>query len=214
MAYPCEDALCWQHALQWKIWGPHSLGITFCEQHKRLIRTSDPADVLTIMLTTRPPRRGKPWALTNLYRLRRLLNQKRAEPLTFAQIMQTLHNLAGTSKIWDKYAQRRYEDMVKTCEKTMKELSMLQIDMLAQLRAYYEREVNTRVAQAIAWLSIEDRFPRSDRSQFFKVRVYLSTDQKYPYIGPKGEKIKRIEASLGASLDFFDATVTPPRHLT
>lgn len=214
MVYPCEAALCWKHALQWKIWGPHSLGITFCEQHTRLIRKCDPADVLTIMLTARPPRRSKPWTLNNLYYLRRLLNQKRPEPLSFPQVVQSLRDLDEASKTWDKYAQRRYEEMVNVCNKTLKHIQEMQIDMLAQLRTFYEREVSPRAAQTISWLSIEDRLTRSNGGQFFKVRVYLLNDQKSPYIGLKGEKVKRIEAALGASLDFFDATVTPPRHLT
>lgn len=215
MTYPCGAALCWKHALQWKIWGAHSHGVTLCEHHKRLMRNSEPADVLTMMITTRPPRsrRGRNFSLANLYRLHRLLNRDRAEPLSFEQVVQTLHTLSVQSMTWDKHAQQRYSDIVRACEKTMQKLLNLQSEFLAKIREYYWDTVGEKAARSIAWLSIEERYASSDQPAFLIVAVHLNTTSKRPYIGPGGETVKRIEAQLGARLEFWDVTATPPRRI-
>lgn len=215
MAYPCGEALCWKHALQWKIWGHHQHGITLCERHKRLIRNSNPKDVLAMMITTRPPRsrRGKSFSLANLYRLRRLLNRDRTEPLSFEAIVETLHALSEQSKAWDKYAQQRYKEIVNSCDKALQEIPIRQNEMLAKIREYYWDEVSKKAAQAIAWLTIEDRYVRPGQPDLFFLAVQLTTPSKRPYIGIGGETVKRIESQLSARLDFWDITVTPPRRI-
>jgi hypothetical protein len=215
MAYPCGEALCWKHALQWKIWGPHQHGITLCEHHKRLIRNSNPKDVLAMMITTRPPRsrHGKSFSLANLYRLRRLLNRDRTESLSFEAIVETLHALSEQSKAWDKYAQQRYKEFVNSCDKTLQEIPIRQNEMLAKIREYYWDEVGKKTAQAIAWLTIEDRYVRPGQPDLFFLVVQLTIPSKRPYIGIGGETVKRIESQLSARLDFWDITVTPPRRI-
>jgi hypothetical protein len=215
MAYPCGEALCWKHALQWRIWGPHQHGITLCERHKQLIRNSDPKDVLTMMITTRSPRsrRGKSFSLANLYRLRRLLNRDRTGPLSFEEIVETLHALSRQSEAWDKYAQQRYKDIVNSCDKMLQEIPIRQNEMLAKVREYYWDGVNKKAAQAIAWLTIEDRYVRPGQPDLFFLAVHLNTPSKRPYIGIGGDIIKRIESQLGARLEFWDITVTPPRRI-
>jgi hypothetical protein len=215
MAYPCGIALCWKHAWQWKIWGPHNHGITLCEHHKRLLRNSEPADVITMMITTRPPRsrRGKSFSLANLYRLRRLLNRDRAEPLSFEQIVQTLHALSAQSITWDKYTQQRYSAIVRVCEEIMRKLPDIQRELLAKIREYYWNTVGRKAAQSIVWLSIEDRWISSDQPDLLIIAVHLNTASKRPYIGLGGETVKRIEAQLGARLEFWDVTVTPPKRI-
>lgn len=215
MDYPCGEALCWKHALQWKIWGPHQRGITLCERHKRLIRNTNPQDVLAMMIATRPPRsrHGKSFSLANLYRLRRLLNRDRTEALSFEAIVETLHALSEQSKDWNKYAQQRYKEIVNACDKTLQEIPIRQNEMLAKIREYYWDEVSQKAAQAIVWLTIEDRYIRSGKPDLFILAVQINTPSKGPYIGIGGKTVQGIESQLSASLDFWDITVTPPRRI-
>jgi hypothetical protein len=214
MADPCGEPLCWEHGFQWKIWGPHNRGITFCERHKPLVCNTDPVDVLRMMITAPPPQQARSFSLANAFRLRRMLNRNRAAPLSFEQIGQALHALSREATSWERPAAQRYSETVRAFDRTLQNLPRKQEELLAQIRAFYEHTIGKETMQAIVTLNIVDRYVRPGQPDSFHIALYLNTSNKGPYIGRGGDIIKQLQAQLHLSrLDFWDATGRTPVRL-
>lgn len=199
----CGAPLCWDHSFQWKIWGPHNRGVTLCAHHKQLLGTSDPSDLLFIMLTARPPyvRRGKRQSLPNPFRLRRIINRNRVVPLTFDQIGYAFRSISGQVDAWSEQARRNYDYMVKSFNETVSGLSQAEADLLAQVKAFYQRAVGWDAAAQIVGLEITDRFFKPGQPGRYRVQIRLNTTNKGLYIGRRGTTINQLRSQLNIEVD-------------
>lgn len=204
MPTPCGTPLCAEHSFQWKIWGPHNRGVTLCEQHKRVLGGTDPADLLYMMLTAKAPiaRRGKQQSLPNPFRLRRIINRNRDENLTFDQLGRSIRQIEQQVPTWGNRAQNSYRYMVKTFFETTNGLSGIEVDLLRQVRAFYEQNVGWDVAQLIIALEIVDKFFKPGQPARYRVRLRLNTENKGPFIGRRGATINQLRNSLNLDVDF------------
>lgn len=200
----CAKPLCWEHSFQWKIWGPHNRGVTLCEHHKQHLGGTDVADLLYMMLTARAPfaQRGKRLSLPNPFRLRRIINRNRAVPLTFDQIGYALRLISSQVSDWGDQAKRSYDYMFKTFSETVGGLTQVEMDLLAQVKSFYQRTVGWEAASQIVGLEIIDRFFKPGQPPRYRVRIQLGTANKGLYIGRNGTTINRLRSQLNIDVDF------------
>lgn len=203
MEEPCGKPLCAEHSYQWKIWGPHNRGVTLCEHHRRLLGATDPADLLFMMLTARAPyaRRGRRQSLPNPFRLRRTINCNRAEGLTFDQLGYVLRSLEGQVSDWGRRAEHNYDYMSKRYYETTSGLSDVESDLLRQVWDFYQRAVGWDAARQIAGLEITDRYYKPGQPPRYRVRLYLNTTNKGPFIGRGGATINQLRNMLNLEID-------------
>lgn len=126
-ASSCGESRCWEHSFQWKIWGPESAGVILCEQHGQLLGKADPTALLFTMLSAKPPQRKQGYSLSNIYRLRHMINLHRETPLTFDQLGQALHALSDRAISWEPDAKGRYDRLLESFTVTMQELSQVKV---------------------------------------------------------------------------------------
>ncbi len=203
MEEPCGKPLCAEHSYQWKIWGPHNRGVTLCEHHKRLLGSTDPADLLFMMLTARAPyaRRGRRRSLPNPFRLRRIINRNRVTGLTFDQLGHVLRSLESQVSDWGRRAERNYRYMSRRYYETTDGLSDVEADLLQRVKDFYQRTVGWSAAQQIAGLEITDRYYKPGQPPRYRVRLYLNTTNKGPFIGRRGSTINHLRTLLNLEID-------------
>jgi hypothetical protein len=193
MSRICGTRLCWEHGQQWKIWGPHCHGITFCEQHKRELVTTDPVDVLAMMIMARPPQRGQFIPLTNVFHLRHILNRERHLRLSFTQIDAALRSLEpyiATGK--DREGKQRYHEIIKAAQ-TMAEVEKT---LLQDIKAYYRSRIGYYAAETLIGLNIvKNMAPASDPPRYL-IELILSVDDRGPFIGRDGNAFKQLMENL------------------
>jgi len=203
MEEPCGKPLCAKHSYQWKIWGPHNRGVTLCEHHKRLLGATDPADLLFMMLTARAPyaRRGRRQSLPNPFRLRRIINRNRTTSLTFEQLGLVLRSLESQVSEWGRRAERNYRYMSERYYETTSGLSDVEADLLRQIRGFYQQAIGWDATQQITGLEITDRYYKPGQPPRYRVRLYLNTANKGPFIGRGGSTINQLRALLNLEID-------------
>jgi len=189
---PCDVWLCREHAQQWKIWGPHHQGITLCEEHKKRLRVTALTDVLTMLITARPPQ-GHYFRLTNAFRLRRILNRNRDQALTLEEIATALQKLSPVAATWDRRAQKLYDEIKQAIAGALEK----QATLFEQVKTFYRKEAGYLVADAIAHLTIVDRFSNLDQQGRFKeqflINLYLQSDEAGQYIGRNHNRIEQLK---------------------
>jgi hypothetical protein len=207
MLRPCGMPLCWEHSFQWKIWGPHNRGLTFCEQHQQLVHNADPKDVLAMMIVAHPPQRGKVFSLANAFRLRRLLNRNRTEQLSFEQVKQALAAISYLSTTKEPHVRKRYSEIIQAFDKAVESVPQLQVKLTEEIRAFYLHTVGPETASRIVGVTIVDRFVSPGQADRWHIELALRSTEKRPYIGREGAVIKQLKAQFHISrLDFWDAT--------
>lgn len=200
---PCATPLCWGHSFQWKIWGPHNRGVTLCERHKLLLPTTEPADLLYLMLTARPPfvQRGRRQSLPNPFRLRRIVNRNRPAPLTFDQIGSALRSTSSQVERWGESAKRSHEYMSRTFDETVRGLANVEVDWQQKVKAFYQRVVSRQAAEAIAGVEIADCFFKPGQPPRYRLQLRLNTANTLPYIGHRGATINQLCSELNVDVD-------------
>ena len=156
------------------------------------------------MLTARAPfaQRGKRLSLPNPFRLRRIINRNRAVPLTFDQIGYALRVISSQIGDWGDQAKRSYDYMFKTFSETVGGLTQMEMDLLAQVKSFYQRTVGWEAASQIASLEIIDRFFKPGQPPRYHVRIQLGTANKGLYIGRNGATINQLRSQLNIEVDF------------
>ncbi len=187
---PCGMALCWEHCLQWKIWGQHCRGLPFCEKHKQLLSKSDPADALFMMITAIPPRNSI--HLSNIFRLRRLINRGRTQNVQFEQLGQALYLLKDFANSWDERARQRYSEIMQAYTETKKTLPQLQNSLLQQITSFYAHESGHQASSQIVGLEVVDCFSRQGSPQKYHLNLVITTPNKGPFIGRGGALIRQV----------------------
>ena len=202
MAEPCNAPLCTDHSYQWKIWGPHNRGVTLCEKHQRTLGTTDPADLIFLIITAKPPfaRRGRYHYMPNPFRLRRLINRHRRDPVSFSQLEYALKSLAPLVPDLGKRSERNYQRLVKSFEESIDNLDVLERDLLIQVRSYYSSSVGYYTAQQILSLEIQDRYYKPGQPPKYRVRIAVSGN-KGRLIGSKGVYINALREKLNIEVD-------------
>lgn len=203
MEESCGKPLCAEHSYQWKIWGPHNRGVTLCEHHKRLLGATEPANLLFMMLIARAPyaRRGRRQSLPNPFRLRRIINRNRATSLSFDELGYVLRSLESQVPDWERRAERNYRYMSERYHETTSDLSDTETDLLRQIRDFYQRATGWSAAQQITGLEITDRYYKPGQPSRYRVRIYLSTTNKGPFIGRRGSTINQLRDLLNLEID-------------
>lgn len=203
MENACSKPLCWAHSYQWKIWGPHNRGVTLCERHKQILGSTDPADLLFMMLTARPPyiRRGKRQSLPNPFRLRRIINRNRTTPLTFDQLNYVSKSLERRVSDWGRHAENNYRYMMKSFNEIVGGLPSAEANLLTQVRAFYQQTVGSDAAQQITGVEIIDRFSKPGQSSRYRVYLHLNTANKGIFIGRGGATINLLCSRLNIEVD-------------
>lgn len=203
MADPCQKPLCSKHSYQWKIWGPHNRGVTLCEQHKRTLGATDPADLLFMMLTAQAPyaRRGRRQSLPNPFRLRRIINRNRVVDLTFDQLGHSLRSLESQVSGWNNRAEGNYRYLSRNYFEATGGIGIAESELLIRVRAFYQAALGWSAAQQIIGLEITDRYYKPGQPPRYRAQLYLSTSNKGPFIGPKGATINRLRQQLNLEID-------------
>lgn len=208
MSSSCGKPLCAEHSYQWKIWGPHNRGVTLCEHHSKLLGATEPADLLFMMLTAKAPyvRRGKRQSLPNPFRLRRIINSNRSTKLTFDQLGYGLQSLDNQVSNWGQEASKNYQYMSKQYFETTRGLSDAEADLLTRVRAFYERTVGWDVSRQITSLEIIDRYFKPGQPPQYRVKLYLNSSNKGPFIGRSGSNINQLRSSFNIEVDLVPGT--------
>ncbi len=202
MDEPCNAPSCTDHSYQWKIWGPHNRGVTLCERHKGILGSTEPEDLIFLIVTARAPfvRRGRYHFMPNPFRLRRLINRQRANPITFAQLEYTLKSLEPLVPNWGKGAERNYDFLVKSFEETMENLDSLEREFFDQVRSYYQTNVGWDAASQILGLQIQDRYSKPGQRPKYRVQITIF-GEKGRLIGRGGAYINALRNSLNLEVD-------------
>jgi len=201
MADPCNAPSCTDHSYQWKIWGPHNRGVTLCERHKGILGSTDPEDLIFLIVTARAPfvRRGRYHFMPNPFRLRRLINRGRPYPITFAQLEYALRSLEQFVPNWGRGAERNYGYLIKSFEETMGNLDGLEQEFLNQVRSFYQTNVGWDAASQIQGLQIQDRYSKPGQKPKYRVQITIS--------GEKGRLIGRGGAYINSLRNFLNLEV-------
>jgi hypothetical protein len=195
---------CTDHSYQWKIWGPHNRGISLCEKHKKILGASDPADLIYLIVTAKAPieKRGRYQSLPNPFRLRRMINRNRPIPLTFAQLELSIKSLQPASSKWGNFAQKNYNFINDTFSKTVSSLDRLERDLLVQIKAFYQKRIDSNAASQIAGLQIEDRYSRPGEKPKYSVRLKIADGKEIGrLIGKGGVHINELCKLLNLKID-------------
>lgn len=204
MPGPCSKPLCAEHSFQWKIWGPHNRGVTLCKEHKDLLGTTDPADLLFMMLNAKAPyvRRGIRGSLPNPFRLRRIINRNRGTKLSFDEISNAINFLENQVSDWGRRAQNNYRFLSNKFNDTTRGLSSIEENLLAQVKDIYQTTSGLNAARQITGLEITDRFFKPGQPPCYRVSLYLVNNaNKGLIIGRGGSTINQVCQSLNIEID-------------
>lgn len=202
MESTCGKPLCWDHGLQWKIWGPHNRGITLCAIHTQLLATVEPAEQLYMMLTATPPySRGRRQSLPGPFRLRRIINRNRLTPLTFEQIGRAMTSISNEAERWGSSAGRNQKYMLKTYLEAVGILPQVESDLLRQVKDFYRRAIGSDASERILRLEVIDQFRKPGRPPRYRVKVYLNSSNKGLFIGRAGAIINQLREQLNIEVD-------------
>jgi len=202
MSEPCNAPSCTDHSYQWKIWGPHNRGVTLCERHQGILISTEPVDLIFLILTAKAPfaRRGRYHFMPNPFRLRRLINRNRVNTLNFTQLEYVLKSIEPLVVNWGKNAERNYRVIMKSFTETMGSLDGLEREFLDKVRAFYQNRVGWDAASQIQGLQIQDRFSKPGENPKYRIRLIV-TGEKGRLIGRGGAYVNELRNSLNLEID-------------
>lgn len=199
---PCNRPSCTDHSFQWKIWGPHNRGVTLCELHQDSLSKTAPEDLIFLIVTSKAPfaRRGRYQSMPNPFRLRRLINRHRSNPLTFNQLENSLKSIAPEVPSWGKNAERNYGYLMKFFTEALGDFDSLERQFLESVRSFYQNRVGWDASSQILGLQIQDRFSRPGEKPKYRVRLMIS-GEKGRLIGRGGAYMKDLRDTLNLEVD-------------
>lgn len=200
-AAACGKPLCYGHSYQWQIWGKYYRGVNLCGDHQGALGRTDPADLLYMILSARPPleRRGRRRPPPDPFQLRRIVNRDRAGQLSLEQLSLAMRYLPQRVAGWDADARpasnlrRVHENMARRLE----EAARMHADLLARIRAFYQAESGREAAAHIVGLTLEYIYVR----RRYKASIHLDTRDKRPFIGRGGEIVNRLRSQLNVDIN-------------
>jgi len=138
--------------------------------------------------------------MPNPFRLRRLINRNRANPLNFAQLEYVLKSIEPLVVNWGKNAERNYRVIMKSFTETMGSLDGLEREFLDKVRSFYQNRVGWYAASQIQGLQIQDRFSKPGENPKYRVRLIV-TGEKGRLIGRGGAYVNELRNSLNLEID-------------
>lgn len=198
----CGKPLCYGHSYQWQVWGKLYRGVNLCGDHQRALARTDPADLLYMIVSVRPPveRRGRRRPPPGPFQLRRIVNRDRAAPLSVEHLSTALRSLPGRVPDWEdasrpaQHRRRVRDEMARRVDEALR----LPAELLPRVRAFYEAELGPEAAARVAGLSVVDYVYKTRR---YRVALQLNAANKGPYIGRDGDTIKRLRSRLNVEID-------------
>lgn len=198
----CSKPLCYDHSYQWQIWGRTYRGVNLCGEHQRALTRTDPADLLYMIFSARPPleRRGRRRPPPTPFQLRRILSRDRAGHLSLEQLALALRSLPERVADWEddsRAAQnrRRVRDEVA---RRADEAVRLQNELLPRVRSFYEAELGREAASRVTGLTVVDYI---FKTRCYRVALHLDTANKGAFVGRGGDTVKRLRSLLNVEID-------------
>lgn len=196
----CGARLCNVHVRRWQIYGPHRLGLSLCNTHRRVKDFTD-AQVIYEVVAASSMRRGGGWRLPTLGSVRHILQNARGRfyelPQIYNMFQSLSHSLTGT---WlQREMGRALHERESFWQRELREKQAKKMDGMI----YFEqlkRELRSRsldqVADALSYSEYKER--ENDKILFVNLDELL----RGRLVGRQGVTIKSIEAKLGVRIRF------------
>lgn len=199
----CKEPLCTEHSFQWKLWGGHNRGITLCQKHRDELKNTSLKDLLNIIITAKPPfeKRGKLYSLPKAFKLRRLINSQKQQPVSFQEIEHALNRLEGEAEVrqWTVRNRHDFQFMKSRFIEDTQGLPDKEKELLTKIWNFYKLKLDHRNQHMLYYIKrveIADVFFKNQKNQY-TVKLHLAAEaQRGIFIGAGGKFIAELSQQL------------------
>jgi transposase-like protein len=175
--------------------------VTLCERHASRLGSTSPSDLLFMMLAATPPSPRVRNRIYNPYRLRRIINRNRSNPISFGDLYHALEPIESAVKTLGRWPTKNYKKMRERIARTLQKIPDLESKFLSQVKDFYREELGRRYANQILGLDIEDCYRHPRRPTRYRVAVRISGTNKGRFIGRGGAIVQKLESRFDLSVD-------------
>jgi len=199
----CGTRLCNIHVRRWQIYGPHRLGLSLCNTHRRVSGFSDAPVAYEVVAGS--AMRGGASRLPTLGAVRHILQNARGRfyelPAIF-EMFRSLHAaLTKNTRLQDEMG-RALRDRESFWRKELEQVATKKTDGMIhfeRLKAELHSRNSMHLERVAAAMSYSEYKERGDDKKLF---INLDESLRGFLIGRQGATIKSIEARLGVRVQF------------
>lgn len=204
----CGKRLCTlRHARQWQIWGPHWRGVALCEEHFIRLPAAKPAELLWMLVVSKPPAPFLQGRVKDLYRLRNIISYVRQQEFPWHEMERTLREIERRA-LNQTGVHKSVRESFAHLLKKIGDLPIVEERLLAQIRGFYRRHLQqVDSGSAILGVNVIRVFGR-EPAQSYRISIRVGRDYNGKnitgqLIGTKGVLINQLKNELNLeTVDF------------